>query len=34
MTTLRRLGLREVLVRTEHGYLFDPGVPIRRIDES
>jgi predicted ATPase len=33
MSTLRRLGLRDVLVRVEGGYLFDPSVPIRRMGE-
>jgi hypothetical protein len=30
--TLRKLGLRELLIRREDGYLFDPGVPLVRLD--
>lgn len=29
MTTLRKLGLRDLLVRTEDGYLFDAEAPLR-----
>ena len=28
LSTLRKLGLRDVLVRRDGGYLFDPAVPI------
>ena len=31
LSTLRRLGLRDVLVRRGGGYLFDPDVPLLRI---
>lgn len=33
MTTLRKMGLRSLLVRTDAGYVLDPDVPLRVIDE-
>ena len=33
MTTLRKMGLRYLLVRTDTGYVLDPDVPLRIIDE-
>jgi predicted ATPase len=33
MSTLRRLGLRDMLVHVEGGYLFEPSVPIRRVGD-
>jgi len=29
LTTLRKLGLRDVILRRDDGYLFDPDIPIR-----
>ncbi len=29
VATLRKLGLKDVLIRRDDGYLFDPEVPIR-----
>lgn len=34
INTLRKQGLRDVLLTTEGGYLLDPGVHVRRADES
>jgi len=34
LATLRRLGMREVLLRRDDGYLLDPSVPIVRADEE
>ena len=31
IASLRRLGLREVLVRDGHGYLLDTGAPLARV---
>lgn len=33
LTTLRKLGLRDVVVRTGRGYLVDPAVPLRVVEE-
>lgn len=33
VTTLRKMGLRDLIARTESGYLLDPDVPLRIIDE-
>ena len=33
MTTLRKMGLRNLLVRTDTGYVLDPDVPLRIIEE-
>ena len=32
MTTLRKMGLRDILVRTDTGYVLDPDVPLRIIE--
>ena len=32
MTTLRKMGLRDLLVRTDSGYVLDPEVPLRIIE--
>ena len=34
LSTLRKLGLREILVRRDDGYLLDPGVPLVRAREA
>lgn len=31
LSTLRRLGMREVLVRRSGGYMLDPDVPLLRV---
>lgn len=33
LSTLRKLGLRSVLVRRDDGYLLDPAVPLRRVED-
>lgn len=32
MTTLRKMGLRDILVRTDTGYVLDPDIPLRIIE--
>lgn len=32
MTTLRKMGLRDILARTDSGYVLDPDVPLRIIE--
>lgn len=32
MTTLRKMGLRDLLVRTDSGYVLDPDIPLRIIE--
>ncbi|MBV1860346.1 MAG: FHA domain-containing protein [Nannocystaceae bacterium] len=32
MTTLRKMGLRDLLVRTDSGYVLDPDVPLRIVE--
>ena len=32
LTTLRKLGLRELLQANEGGYLLDPALPVRLVD--
>lgn len=32
LATLRKMGLREVLLSRDDGYLFDPGVPLSRLE--
>ncbi|MGH1341026.1 MAG: FHA domain-containing protein [Nannocystales bacterium] len=33
MTTLRKMGLRDLLVRTDTGYVLDPEIPLRIIED-